>query len=327
MLAFFLFPLWAEALDLEEGIQDFVLETRKIEIPGHPYAFNPSIVLWRGSYLLCCRELTSATSLPSCGYSHIIMTFLNDDFSLDGAPYILDLQGEDARLVNVDERLYIVCDGGFRVLIGELDFDGDQFLVKRKELLINFPQENPLRREKNWVPFDYQGDLHLAYSLEPHEILLPSWEQSGSCEQLTASLSDIDWSWGELRGGTPAIRYGNEYLAFFHSSINLSTIHSEGHNIPHYFMGAYTFQKDPPFAITRMSQEPLIGPSFYHGLTYPPYWHPVQVVFPCGLLLDDDVIWVTYGRQDHEMWIVKLDKEKLLQSLISTSDRQGVLSL
>jgi len=38
-------PLHA-LIDLDSMAQDFVLETKKIEIPGYPCAFNPAIVRW-----------------------------------------------------------------------------------------------------------------------------------------------------------------------------------------------------------------------------------------------------------------------------------------
>ncbi len=319
MIVLFLFLSTLNAIDLEQRIQDFVLETQKIEIPNSPYAFNPSIVFWRGSYILCFRELIQAERDDSSGPSRIGLVFLNEHFSLEGDPYFLDFLGADARLVNVDEHLYVVCEGGFRMIVGELDFDGEDFILKTSESLTYFPEEDPLRREKNWVPFNYQGKLLLSYSLEPHEILEPFLDGSEECLMIESTSSGIIWPWGELRGGTPALRCGNEYLAFFHSSINMASDHSEGKVIPHYFMGAYTFQKDPPFRITRISKEPIIGRNFYHGLNYPPYWHPVQVIFPCGFVFDDDYIWVAYGRQDHEIWMAKLSKSGLFKNLFPLS--------
>ncbi len=44
-------------IDFEETSRDFVLETRKIEIPGYPHAFNPSIIRWKGELLLTFRYL------------------------------------------------------------------------------------------------------------------------------------------------------------------------------------------------------------------------------------------------------------------------------
>lgn len=329
--------------DLETCAQNFVLETKRIEIPGHPYAFNPSIVHWRGSYLLCFRELPDDDSttqlIPCSGYSRIALVFLDDNFSLDGAPQLLDLptctiqgvphgRAEDARLINVDERLYIVysdnlneivTEGGFRMFVGELDYNGQNFFLKSLESLISFPGESSKRREKNWVPFDYHGNLLLAYSIEPHRILHPLLGGSESCKMFDSTSSDVSWNWGELRGGTPALRMGSHYLAFFHSSMDMASMHSDGQTVPHYFIGAYTFSKDPPFALTHISPKPIIGKNFYHGLSYPYYWKPVQVVFPCGFVFDDRYIYLTYGRQDHEIWIATLDRVGFLSSLIPVS--------
>ncbi len=335
-------PLTAELVDLEKRAQEFVLETKQIVIPGHPCAFNPSIVIWRGQILLSFREIPLPDSaLPAPIYSSSIsrvgLVFLNHDLTLDGEPYMLDIPGmtvdgesvarsEDARLINIDEKLHIVysdnpneevTEGGFRMYVGELDFDGTSFFLRKLEPLTNYPGESPERREKNWVPFDHKGNLLLAYSILPHQILYPLLNGSGECTEVSQTRSDISWKWGELRGGTPALRNGNEYLAFFHSSIDIATVHSKGEVMPHYFIGAYTFEKNSPFAITRISSEPIIGKNFYHGPTYTYYWKPVRVVFPCGYIFDQEHIWLVYGRQDHEIWIAKLDKAGLYSSLKS----------
>ncbi len=338
--------MFANTVNLENRIQDFMLETKQIEIPGHPLAFNASIVNWRGALILSFREIPLPyeafdSSIQSSSLSRVGLVFLNDDLSIDGTPYILDLPGatfegeilarsEDARLINVDEHLYIVysdninetvTEGGFRMHVGELDFDGHRFSLNRLESLTDFPDASPKRREKNWVPFDYQGDLLLAYSILPHKILNPLLDGSEKCELLAYTSSDISWIWGELRGGTPALRNGDEYLSFFHSSINIATDHSDGQTIPHYFIGAYTFEKDSPFTITQISPEPIIGKNFYIGRTYTPYWHPVRVVFPCGFVFHDNSILLAYGRQDHEIWIAKIDKAGLLNSLVPVSTK------
>lgn len=95
------------------------------------------------------------------------------------------------------------------------------------------------------------------------------------------------------------------------------TAHSEDKSILHYFMGAYTFSSEPPFAITKISPKPIVGKGFYSGIPYTSYyWKKNQrVIFPGGYLYDDDFIWVAYGREDHEIWIVKLNREGLIQSL------------
>lgn len=320
----------ADLLDLETMKQDFVMATKKIEIPGHPHAYNPSIIRWQGSLLLSFRITPSSKSKFD---SILGLIWLDEQFNPIGEPQLLETQdkqtgipsrSEDARLLAIDNQLWIVYSdnrdpiitrGGFRVYMAQLEQHGQHFSIRNIECLSKFEGESKDRREKNWVPFDYQGHLLLAYRLNPHRILRPLIG-SGKCETFASSEGNIQWNWGELRGGTPALRVGDQYLSFFHSYADLATLQSDGKIMPHYFMGAYTFNLDPPFAITAISPEPIVAKTFYKGPIYQPYWKPVRVVFPCGFIDDDAYIWVAYGRQDHEAWLVKLDKQKLLQSLL-----------
>lgn len=318
-------------INLEERAQSFVLEAKQIIIPGHPHAFNPSVIRWKGKLLLAFREIP----LPFLTFnSWIGLIWLDDNFCPISEPQYLNTNiatsgSEDARLIEVDGRLYMIYSGAndlfiqegnsygsFRVYAAELEQIESNFAIKHIECLSRFEGEKKERREKNWVPFNYQSHLLLAYSLLPHRILRPLLDSRGICETFSSSCGQIDWKWGELRGGTPGLLVDEQYLAFFHSWIDLATIHSNGVKMPHYFFGAYTFSSYPPFEITSISLEPIIGKHFYHGKSYSPYWHPVQVVFPCGFIFDEKFIWVTYGRQDHECWVVKLDKKKLLDSLV-----------
>jgi predicted GH43/DUF377 family glycosyl hydrolase len=334
----FSFPVFAACtpIDLEEMAQDFVLETRQIAIPGYPDAFNPSLIRWQGRLLMSFRVIED----PKASFnSWIGLIFLDDDFHPIGLPQRLNMRAagslvpcraEDARLLMVGDRLWIVYSdntepkisrGGFRVYIARVNWIGNQFLLDGIERLSHFEGESPNLREKNWVPFDYQNNLLLAYSLDPHQIFFPI-QGTGDCQTVAKSESAIDWKWGRLRGGTPAILNDDgEYLAFFHSSIDLATTYSDGKIVSHYLIGAYTFSSQPPFHITRISPEPIVGRGFYHGPVYRPYWKPVRVVFPCGMILDQDYIWIAYGRQDHEIFIAKIDKKGLYNHLKPVSPK------
>jgi len=331
---------YADLIDLELAKSDFVLETKQVEIPGHRDAFNASIVSWRGSLILSFRELPlpmemCENTVNSASISRMGLVFLNEDLKVEGPAYLLQIpeavingelvsRAEDARLINVDEHLYIVfsdnrdevvTEGRFRMYVGELDFNGHSFFFKSLERLGQFPFELSTRREKNWSPFDYEGRVLLSYSISPHLVFEPLLDGSESCSFFSLSSSEIGWKWGELRGGTPALRIGSSYLAFFHSSIDMKSVHSEGESALHYFIGAYMFEKDKPFKLTHVSKEPIIGENFYHGKKYPYYWKPVQAVFPCGFVHDGEYIYLSYGRQDHEIWIAKIDKQKLIETL------------
>lgn len=336
MLVFFNFAS-CSLCDLEEGSQKFVLETKQLHIPGFPGAFNPSIVRWRGSLLLSFRDISSAKKKSSGDISgadsQIGLVWLDEQFIPNSPAQLLDTsdgtpipaRAEDARLILVGNSLYVVysdnreevvTEGGFRMYIAEVDYDGYKFSLHHHECLANFEGESPRRREKNWVPFDYHGTLLLAYQINPHKILCPQMG-TGSCSTVATTKMYHSWQWGDLRGGTSGILIDEQrYLAFFHSSTKMATVHSNGKVINHYFIGAYTYAAEPPFNITHMSPEPIIGKDFYHGKTHTPYWGPVRVVFPCGFITDASSIWMVYGRQDHEIWITKIDRKELLESLI-----------
>jgi predicted GH43/DUF377 family glycosyl hydrolase len=333
LLLFFHPALKATLTDLEKRAQDFVLETRQLHIPGFPHAFNPSIIRWNGELLLSFKIIPN----PAASFhSYIGVIWLDENFNPVGKPQILTTRdpsspipsrADDARLMLAHDQLYLIYSDcpepkispkGFRMYIAELHYTREGFFVGKPEGLLHFEGESEKKREKNWVPFDYQDHLYLAYSLVPHRILEPMLGTQ-SCEEVCTSHSQIQWKWGELRGGSSALLQGDQYLAFFHSSIDTATVHSDGKKISHYFMGAYTFAKDPPFAITAISPEPIIGPRFYHGEIYKPYWKPVRVVFPYGYVSDEKYLWVAYGRQDHEIWIAKLDREGLMKSLLPVS--------
>lgn len=326
-----LFLLSKEPIDLEERVDDFVLETKRLAIPGYPGAFNPSITRYQGSLLMSFRvrdKLERSTF-------EFGMIWLDEEFNFISQPQILEIrdlksvmksQRQDPRLITIGNDLFIVYsdftegqDGKptRRVFFAQLHLDENQFYINTPERITAFDGQKDARWEKNWTPFEYEGKMLLSYKLVPHKIFYPS--VANHCELIAHSKSLIDWDWGDLRGGTPALLQGDHYLAFFHSSKVLETAQSDGKKIPHYVMGAYTFDAQLPFAITRISKEPIIGRSFYNGPSFNT-WKPVRVVFPGGYISSDDFIWVVYGKQDFEVWVAKLDKKGLYKSLVPVNE-------
>ena len=313
--------------DLQEMEQNFVLETKRIHIPEFPDGFNPSLIEWEGTLLLSFRIYGTNRSTHQIG-----LVRLDSQLNLLGKAQVLDIPFDDAychskrqdpRLIELNGHLYIVYNNHLktvvdreirRMLIAEVHCKDGRFYVEKSDIFMHFEGEQTTRTEKNWAPFIYQNNLFLTYGLTPHRILHPVLGTE-FCASVCSSETSPCWNWGVLRGGTPAIKIGDEYLAIFHSSKNMPTVHSSGKTILHYFMGAYTFSAEPPFEITRISPEPIIGKDFYNGPAYKT-WKPCRVVFPCGLVVRDDFLWISYGKQDHEIWIAKVDKQKLLNSLI-----------
>jgi predicted GH43/DUF377 family glycosyl hydrolase len=307
-----------EIVNLEDRVQDFVLETKQIIIPGVNRVWNASIARWKGKFLLACR-----INLYGIG-----LVWLDDEFNPITPLQKLEIPNQipnvfsremDPRIIVIDKHLFLVYSNtrirenggqGIRMFVTQIHFDDNAFTADPAECLDFFETNRDHPREKNWVPFAYDGKLLLAYSLKPHRIFQPIG--NGKCETLASTLGDINWKWGYLRGGTPAVLDGDHYLAIFHSSSKMRSIQAEGEAARHYLMGAYTFSSEPPFEIKSISPEPIIGKDFYQ-----PYKKAsMRVVFPCGLLVSKKFAWITYGKHDHELWVVKLDKKGLLETLV-----------
>lgn len=319
----------AEPKDLDTLKRDFVLETRRIQIPEFEHAFNPCIVSWKGRLLMSFRSYDKVTQSTDAIY----LVYLDEEFKPISKPVCLERNGEyplqiskaqDPRLIVVEGKLHIIYSNLYpfeepvgRMIVATLEEDeAGGFSTSSATYLIDYYGQIERRKEKNWVPFVYNNQLLLSYSLQPHRIFAPIGK-TGSCASIGSSISTLAWDWGNLLGGTPALRVGNSYLAFFHSNKAMSTVQSGGKIMNHYFMGAYTFEADYPFSLTGISPRPIVGKTFYQGEMYENLtWKPLRVVFPMGFIVDKNFIWLTYGRQDHEAWIVKLDKAKLFASLV-----------
>jgi predicted GH43/DUF377 family glycosyl hydrolase len=296
-------------LDLDKMEQSYILETKRIHIPSHPHAFNPAIVRWKGRLLMSFRSRDPSTNLATL----VGFTWLDSNFNPVGEPQLLNLiEGEidgnyiqDPRLIVRDDQLYmaysdLVEDPQIKrkkrkMCLCEIHYDGVRFLATHEDCFHDFDGDITNKFEKNWVPFNYYGNILLAYTISPHKIFLPLM--------------------GEKKCATLALLIDQNYLAFFHSSLNLETVQSKGKSMPHYFMGAYLFENEPPFSIKKISPHPIVSKHFYNGIPYQT-WKPLQVIFPCGFVYDNEHIWVSYGRQDHEAWIIKLDRANLLKSLV-----------
>lgn len=157
--------------------------------------------------------------------------------------------------------------------------------------------------EKNWIWFEHEGRLHFVYSAIPHEVCRT---ENGKVTQVyTSDFKNASWSYGEIRGGTPPVRIGDEYFTFFHSSIPWKNKKRR------YLMGAYMFSATPPFPILRMTQKPMLV-----GSENDPRkdTHPC-VVFPQGALIKNNEWIVTMGINDCRCAYIRIPHGELLEKL------------
>ena len=85
-----------------------MIQTKQIHIPGHPDAFNPSLLAWGDGWLLSFRDKECVSDV---WHSRIGLVKLNALFEVTGSISFLDTGSHlsaDPRLIQVNETTYIV---------------------------------------------------------------------------------------------------------------------------------------------------------------------------------------------------------------------------
>lgn len=307
-------------------LKEIILEKKQIIFDNFPKAHNPSLIAVKGGFLFTFRYCPDPNK---CWNSYIGITLLDTDFKEIIPPHLLNTrlsddliisQAEDARIFEDDGKIYVVYNDNMDlenptqyqrrdIHIAEVLYDGGRFILGEPVKLIHQNKYATQMWQKNWSPFSYQNQLYFIYSPDPHEIIEPDFA-SGICTKAYSTKVPLQWKWGKMRGGTPAVFVDGEYLAFFHSAIEELTSISSGVKKWHYYMGAYTFTAKPPFCITKATPFPISTKGFYveSGCDK-------RVIYPGGFAATHDKIYLAYGKDDCEMWIATLDKARLKKML------------
>jgi predicted GH43/DUF377 family glycosyl hydrolase len=141
--------------------------------------------------------------------------------------------------------------------------------------------------EKNWTFFTHEGKMFFVYQIDKrfgHEVVALDLNWRPESRNNTTG---IHWRFGEIRGGTPPVLVGDEYFAFYHSSLKWGSSNSR------YVMGAYAFEAAPPFRITRFTKFPILSGCSGSAQIKP-------VVFPSGAEIREGVWTVVYGINDNQ---------------------------
>lgn len=306
-----------------KSVKGVVSSTFKIDLPEFPQSFNPSLLKTKNGYILSFRYLPEPIKEPWISFIGLIR--LDDSFQRLSEPQLIEglgsrltpSQAEDARIFEFNGDVFLIYNDNQGVtntsardrrdiFVAEIIDQEGRFEVKTPVKLVHPLHYSTRLWEKNWSPFVYENTLYLSYFLNPHEVLKADLD-SGDCEPLHISQKTIAWDWGQLRGGTPGLLVDGEYLAFFHSMKPLKTNNGQ---MWHYFMGAYTYSATPPFSLTKVSPLPINDSSFYIDSD-----QPKRVIYPGGFAINGSNIYLAYGKDDHEVWIAVIDKNRLLQTL------------
>ena len=273
--------------------------------------FNCAIVHWRGTDWLITRQMVRQYGLD---ISSLAAWELKDN--VPGAKYPIGIQKyfmaeqhEDPRAFIFKDKIVVACCNFIQQrtfahqIIGTLS---DNFAM-RQPVHLEFGKNRAagIQRnkghEKNWTWFVHDGAPHFVYRPVPH--LVCRFEG-----KVTAKYKDyrrnVDWKWGDIRGGTCPERVGDEYISFFHSSLPINDGASR-----RYYMGAYAFEAKPPFRITRYTRFPMLVGSEADKGTKP-------VVFPCGSIFRNGEWLVVGGLNDWKCFWLRIPHEDLEGRLV-----------
>jgi predicted GH43/DUF377 family glycosyl hydrolase len=221
-------------------------------------------------------------------------------------------QYEDPRVLVTDEQVYVSC---CNYVLGDpynsqqvlLEFDKEQTFSRTITPEYggnNTKGSNTDKMEKNWTWFSKNDLLYSVYLMSPHTVV--QFTENGSPVTAYKTYSHVvdQWQYGECRMGSNPVLVDGLYYNFFHSSLPLRDRRI-------YFMGAYTFESEPPFRIVHLTPEPILCGSSQDINNFDNQW----VIFPCGAVLIDSEWIVSFGINDERCGWVRIPHEKLLSSL------------
>ena len=290
-----------------------------------PRNYNASIVEFAGQRIMAYRS----HRMDQKGRCTLVVCSLNDDWEASRNQWLnlpeqvasQFLHHEDPRLFIFKDRLYLAYTETTFVesvqnytCVMKYALLNTRGAGKKREWYVErvfwprYGHNDGSHREKNWSFFEaFPGRLHFIYASDPHTVCELGPDGETVIKTTKTEVNAVRWPWGTIRGGTPPIRYGDEWLTVFHSS----TPYPVPPHWRRYYSGAYTFKAEPPFAITAISHEPLLVGSAEDGHAHDPRqidtWKPF-VVFPNGIIQKDDfTYWVSYGVNDYMIAVAEHD--------------------
>lgn len=282
--------------------------------------FNPTAISAYGSDWLIARH-----SVPGPPGSMLERIGMNDlEVFQMGSSYALAKVGkvtwprkykkehfEDPRAAVIANRVFVSCTNfqlerglgwhGSHSVLAMLDETWK--VAMRADPVYGLNGASPYQQigsEKNWLWFEYAGRPHMVYTAIPHQVAVFAGGQH-AIETHATKIVEPQWNHGPIRGGTPPVKVGDEYLTFFHSSTPWQGKRRR------YHMGAYAFSAEPPFYITRMTLKPLLS-----GSQHDP-WSPglPLVVFPGGAIYRGDKWLVVFGVNDCACGWIEIPHQEL----------------
>lgn len=172
----------------------------------------------------------------------------------------------------------------------------------------NYGMNHGYAKEKNWSFFEVEKKLYCFYQSHPQQVIL---ELDGDQVVEEHFSPPITWPWGLIRGGASIVKYGENLLHVFHSSLPTE-------QAPHYvryYAGACVMSGRAPFQALSISGRPIaVGSELDSHKVDPRYvqgWKPF-VVFPCGCVSIRKNLYVSMGVNDWQTVVAPVKELHLI---------------
>jgi len=311
----------------------------KLGEPGHSFrVYNPAITRHSSRLILACRVDSighggTQRRIAICALDDQLRVVPNSVVPLSDTVREGGIWHYDPRFLVYQDRLFVHYNNNFmtrpnQIYMVELDPDTLEAKSSARPLHIDSPRQEI---EKNWMLFEYEGDLYAVYSITPHIILRIDLAGAGPVVCRPAFRSEWNVAayverYGNPRGGAPPVRCGDMYMSFYHSRRPVSRLNwvlrywpvAPDTKLPRYlaaierrlrrpfaqvcyFAGAYAFEAAPPFRPVWHTKEPVLRPENETPRRRRVRANPSAdgIVYPCGAVSWEDGSWiVSYGLHD-----------------------------
>jgi len=281
-------------LDLEYDYQNFYFNSCIFEFQNKKY------IILRHSYFIGSQLSSNSLKIYDVENKRLEKLNVIDEIKFE--------QYEDPRVFVYKNKIYVSC---------ATYIHGYENLIHQKILIFNdkfehigniHPQYGKnsnshlknLGQEKNWTFFIINDDLFCVYSINPHIVLKFDWNGKLIEQYVTNFDSEKFWKYGQCRGGTNPLFINNRFESFFHSSVPWKN------NKKRYLMSNYQFNFEPPFEILNMNANPILWGNESEDFLWKDK-NPL-VVFPCGAIVDDQNILISFGVNDEKTGLIVYKK-------------------
>lgn len=166
--------------------------------------------------------------------------------------------------------------------------------------------------EKNWTPLIYSDSLYLVTEFAPITRVLQGTGEIGNMvfrEIQVSPPKNIEWYYGEIRGGTPFIPDPKSKVwqySFIHSSMRLPN----GHSVTRFYvysilrLNVISFDFEiyrMPLGYSKTSDISLEDSITWQKTSGGEFF---RVVFPMGIANYDDGLVMSYGKNDYQSRLV-----------------------